>query len=155
MCVCVLHAQRELCHLFQFCCINEPVPIPGVKLIRFSELERRGEGPPVKYFESFSQLCRVVLVFCLKPSSLNGIGLILPHIASCIRPHVASFSSFVVTFPYSSYLLHLFPHHLHELVKVKFPVSVHVVLNDKAEHLQIDQRRKSADQLPTQLIGHQ
>ena len=64
-------------------------------------------------------------------------------------------ASFVVTFPHLLYSLNLFPHHLHELIKVEFPVSVHVVLNDKAEHLQIDQRRKSADQVPSQLIGHQ
>ena len=53
--------------------------------------------------------------------------------------------------------VHLLPHHLHELVKVEFPVSVDVVLNDKAQHLPIDLRQvgsENADRLPTPIMGN-
>ena len=57
-------------------------------------------------------------------------------------------------FPHLLYSLNLFPHHLHELVKVEFPISVHIVFNDKAEHLQIDQRWNERKCWPTSYSTH-
>ena len=87
---------------------------------------------PVKYFECFSQLCRVVLVFCLATTE--------QMFTLCNLQDA-----------------HLLPHHLHELVKVEFPVSVDVVLDDKAQHLPIDLRQvgsENADRLPTPIMGN-
>ena len=94
-----------------------------------------------KYLENFREelTCQIFWKPLSVPQSCPGV---LPEtvVSDCNWPR------FFLTFPHSPYSLNLFPHHLHKLVKVKFPVSVHVVLNDKAENLQIDQRRKSADQ---------
>ena len=119
--------HSNFCHLFQFCSINEAIPIPIRK--RFSPL-------------------------------INLPGTNLSNIlkASLNSAELSWCSAWRQMFTLCNLQdVHLLPHHLHELVKVEFPVSVDVVLNDKAQHLPIDLRQvgsENADRLPTPIMGN-
>ena len=100
-------------HLFQFSSIYEPVPVPDVE--------------------------RMFLWFVLKLKLLDLSNILKASLSSA---ELSWCSAWKGKPDNSGNSLNLLPHHLHELVKVKFPVSVHVVLNHKAQHLlPIDQRR--------------
>ena len=120
--------QNNFGHLFQFCSINEAIPIPEIR----------------KRFSPLINLPGTNLSNILK-ASLNSAEL-----SWC--------SAWRQMFPLCNLQdVHLLPHHLHELVKVEFPVSVDVVLNDKAQHLPIDLRQvgsENADRLPTPIMGN-
>ena len=123
--------HSNFCHLFQFCSINEAIPIPEIR----------------KWFSLFINLPGTNLSNILN-ASLNSAE--LSWCSAWRQPNKCSRCEILQD-------VHLLPHHLHELVKVEFPVSVDVVLDDKAQHLPIDLRQvgsENADRLPTPIMGN-